>query len=96
MLENVVEKYLTRRVKELGGITRKASFLAHRGAPDRLVLFPGILVWVELKATGKKLSPLQAVEHATLEKFGQRVYVCDSIETIERVLKEILCNENTT
>lgn len=38
--EAELEKYLLRRVKELGGDTRKVRWIGRNGAPDRLVLLP--------------------------------------------------------
>jgi hypothetical protein len=41
MRESTIEKYLVKRVKELGGEVRKVMWLGRRGAPDRLVMLPG-------------------------------------------------------
>jgi len=90
MLEKTIEKYLVSEVKQRGGITRKAHFIAHRGAPDRIVMFPEVLIWVELKAPGGKLTALQEIEHATLKAFGQLVYVCDSKESVDEVIKKLI------
>ena len=40
MRESTIEKYLVKRVKELGGEVRKVMWLGRRGAPDRLVMLP--------------------------------------------------------
>lgn len=40
MRESEIEKYLVRRVKELGGEVRKVQWVGRRGAPDRLVMLP--------------------------------------------------------
>lgn len=40
MRESQVEKHLVKRVKELGGLVRKVSWIGVRGAPDRLVMLP--------------------------------------------------------
>ena len=73
--ESVVEKYLKRRVEEAKGEVRKVKFLDRNGAPDRLVMFPGVLVWVELKSEVGKLRPEQEREHARLFLMGQDVHV---------------------
>ena len=58
--------------------------------PDRLVLLPnGILAFVELKAPGKKLRPLQIRRKAQLERLGFSVYCIDRPEQIGGVLSEI-------
>ncbi len=51
------------------------------GVPDRLVLLPkGKIYFVELKAPGKKLRPLQLKRKEQLESLGFKVYVIDSYE----------------
>lgn len=40
MRERDIERYLVKRVKELGGEVRKVQWVGRRGAPDRLVMLP--------------------------------------------------------
>ncbi|MER1940618.1 VRR-NUC domain-containing protein [Castellaniella sp. FW104-16D08] len=40
MRESDIEKYLVKRVNELGGEVRKVKWIGRRGAPDRLVMLP--------------------------------------------------------
>jgi hypothetical protein len=88
MLERDVEKYLKKRVKELGGDVRKAQWIGHVGAPDRRVWLPGRQpVWVELKAPGKVPRANQIREHNRMRRLGELVEVLDSIEAIEEFLK---------
>lgn len=93
MRESVIEKYLVKRVKELGGEVRKVQWIGRRGAPDRLVMLPvddwgrDTTLWVELKAPGKKPEPHQLREHARLRAMGQRVEVVDSLEGVEELLR---------
>ena len=94
--ESDIEKYLVKRVKELGGECRKIQFIGRPGAPDRLVMLPpkdqfvpyaqDVTIWVELKAPGKKAEPHQLREHARMRKMGQRVVVIDSLEGVDEVL----------
>ena len=99
--EGKVQAHLRKRVKALGGETRKVKWEAHRGAPDILVMLPPTVAtgWggedclaptvllVEVKAPREKPEPHQVREHATLRKFGWRVEVVDSIERVEEVLR---------
>ncbi len=85
MRESNVEKYLVKRVKELGGKTRKLKWIGRRGAPDRFVMLYGGF-FVELKALGEKLRPEQQREHDTLRGHGVEVYTLDSVEAIEELL----------
>lgn len=96
--ESDIEKYLVKRVKELGGECRKIQFIGRPGAPDRLVMLPdgrmfavdylsaGRTIWVELKAPGKKAEPHQLREHERMRKMGQRVEVIDSLAGVDEVL----------
>lgn len=61
------------------------------GVPDRLVLLPkGRLYFVELKAPGKTLRPLQLKRKKQLESLGFEVYVIDSYKKIEVFLQEVV------
>ncbi len=88
MKESEIERYLVRRVKELGGVIRKVSWIGVRGAPDRLVMLPsgGHNFWIELKATGVEPTKLQLDEHERMRELGENVVVADSIARVEVVL----------
>jgi len=79
-----IEKRLRERAKSLGGIAYKFTSPARRSVPDRIVLLPGgEIVFVELKAPGKRSTKLQAVEQSKISKLGFSVIVIDSIEKID-------------
>ncbi|CAB4122651.1 VRR-NUC domain containing protein [uncultured Caudovirales phage] len=87
MRESEIEKYLVKRVKELGGQIRKVQWIGRNGAPDRRVMLPNRFpVWVELKATGKKAEPHQVREHTRMRGLGELVEVIDSIEAVDELL----------
>lgn len=76
MLERQVEAYLVKRVKELGGMAYKFTSPAHKGVSDRIVCLPNGQTWfVELKTEGGRLSPLQKIFAADMERMNQK-YVC--------------------
>ena len=84
MRESEIEKYLVKRVKELGGEVRKVKWIGRRGAPDRLVMMPpDHTEWVELKATGKVPEPHQLREHKRMRDMGQTVFVVDSKDGVD-------------
>ena len=90
MREKTVEVKLVAAVKAMGGLSPKFISPGYDGMPDRLVLLPnGILAFVELKAPGKKLRPLQVRRKAQLEGLGFSVYCIDRPERIGGVLNEI-------
>lgn len=85
MRERTIERALVRTVKARGGEVRKVTWQGRKGAPDRLVLLPGALVWVELKAPGKVPTKQQLREHARMRSMGQRVLVIDDLEMVKAV-----------
>ena len=75
-MEKQIEAYLVRRVRELGGVAYKFTSPAHRGVADRIVCLPDGSTWfVELKAPGGRLSPLQKHFQSEMARLRQR-YVC--------------------
>lgn len=90
MREKTVEAKLVAAVKSMGGLSPKFISPGYDGMPDRLVLLPnGILAFVELKAPGKKMRPLQVRRKNQIEALGFSVYCIDRPEQIGGVLSEI-------
>ncbi len=88
--EKRVEKIFTDAVKKMGGMAVKFTSPGLDGVPDRIVLLPGRkIAFVELKAPGKKPSPLQVKRMRQLKSLGFPVYVVDGVEQIGGVLDEI-------
>ncbi len=79
MLEKDIENALVRRVKSLGGTCEKFTSPGRRSVPDRLVTMPsGTIIFVELKAPGKKPTELQARDHERRRAMGCDVRVIDN------------------
>ena len=90
MLESTVERHLREEAKKRKGMALKFVSPGMNGVPDRIVLLPhGVLAFIELKAPGKKMRPLQVRRKRQLERLGFSVYCVDSLEQIETVLHEI-------
>lgn len=90
MTEKDIEKYLVRKMKELGSVAYKFASPGHDGVPDRLVCLPGgRVLFVELKAPGRKPRPLQEMEIRRLRDLGFRVYVIDCIEGVDALASRI-------
>ena len=84
MLEQTVERYLVTRIKSLGGTCEKFLSPNRRSVPDRIVILPGgEVIFVEMKAPGKKPTPLQARDHALRRELGCTVLVLDSKEGVD-------------
>lgn len=81
MLEKDVESALVRRVKALGGMCEKFTSPGRRSVPDRIVTLPnGKVIFVEVKAPGKKPSELQERDHQRRRALGCDVRVIDTME----------------
>ena len=90
MREKTVEAKLAAAVKAMGGLAPKFTSPGYDGMPDRMVLLPnGKFAFVELKAPGKKMRPLQVRRKNQIEALGFSVYCIDNPEQIGGVLREI-------
>lgn len=90
MREKEIEKNLVDAVKRRGGVCLKWASPGFDGVPDRIVMFPLAKIgFIEVKAPGKKVRPLQESRHRLLRGLGFKVYVIDGVEQIPSVLDEI-------
>ena len=91
MREYVVENEFVKAVRAAGGIAYKLTSQTANGLPDRLVLFfPAKTVFVELKAPGKMLRPLQRKRRYQLMKLGFPVLCIDRFSQIKPCIRAIL------
>ena len=90
MREKTIEQKLTKAVKASGGIPLKVTAANYDGMPDRIVLMPnGVIAFIELKAPGKQMRPLQEKRKRQLEGLGFSVFCIDNTEQIGGILDEI-------
>ena len=88
--EKAIENKLRKATKDMGGIALKFISPGMSGVPDRLILFPGKrLAFVEVKAPGETMRPLQVKRKRQLEALGFSVYCIDHPDQIGGVLDEI-------
>lgn len=90
MREKQIERKLVEAVKAVGGICPKLVSAGTDGMPDRMVLLPpGRIGFVEVKAPGGIPRPLQTHRHRQLRALGFPVFVLDDPEKIPWVLEEV-------
>ena len=90
MREKETEEKVRRAVKQAGGKAYKFVSPGNGGVPDRLVVLPGGHTgFVELKAPGRKPTPLQQMRIRELEGLGCRVLVLDIPEGIPAAIAAI-------
>ena len=79
-----MEEKLRKKVEAAGGFCLKYPGNLFAGFPDRILLIPGgRVVLVELKAPGRKPSPIQRLVHRKLAAVGFPVLVIDTLEEVE-------------
>jgi len=89
MKESAIESHLIKRVKQLGGFTRKVVYQGRKGSPDRWNFFDNaLLIIIELKKPGEKPEPQQVEEIAALSAKGFNVRWTDSKEGVDAIFKE--------
>ena len=88
--EKIIEQKLVKAVKNKGGLAPKFVAIGIDGMPDRLVLMNGgRIAFVEVKAKGKKLRPLQVRRKKQLEQLGFLHFTLDDEEQIGGMIDEI-------
>ena len=85
MLEKQIEAHLVKKARSVGGIAIKWVAPGMVGVPDRIVFLPGRIVFVELKAPGKKPTAIQLHVHKLLQELGADVRVIDSKEQVDGI-----------
>jgi hypothetical protein len=90
MEERFIERKLTEKVREVGGLCFKFTSPGVVGVPDRLVLLSkGKIAFVEVKKPGEELRPIQAKRKKQIEALGFKVYVLDGLEKIGGIIDDI-------
>ncbi len=85
-IENKAREYL----KELGGCLMKWTSPGNSGVPDRIAVHPNFGVcFMEFKAPGKRLTPLQREVCEELAGFGARIYAdVDSVTKARQIIDD--------
>ena len=90
MKESDIERALCRAVQARGGMAMKFVSPGLSGVPDRIVLMPGgHAAFVELKAPGGHLRPLQEKRKRQLEALEFLVYCINDPEQIGGMLDAV-------
>ena len=91
--EEHLERRLVDKVKELGGLCWKFVSPGMSGVPDRFIAYDGRVVFVEMKAPGKHMRPLQRARRLELMEQGIDVCEIDSERGINRLIAELKMGE---
>lgn len=89
--EAKVEKRLTERVQNLGGLCWKFTSPGNKGVPDRFVTLNGLVCFVETKRPkGGRISDMQKWRIHQLIMNGQKAYVIKNIDQVEELITNML------
>ena len=90
MEEKHIEQNLRKAVEKTGGRAIKLTSPGTAGMPDRLLLLPGgRVIFIELKAPGGHLRPIQKHRHNQLQQLGFTVHTINNKHQIESLIHEI-------
>ena len=88
MLETQLEHYFMRVMEMKNCLCWKFVSPGMAGVPDRIVIPPwGRVIFVELKAPGKRLRKLQKVRREQLKAQNVDVWVIDSKEKVDKFVQ---------
>lgn len=93
MLERDIEAYLVKRCKEIGALCDKFTSPQRRSVPDRLITFSGRVLFVELKATGKRPTEAQVRDHERRRDAGAEVVWLDSTAAVMALEDYLILSE---
>lgn len=83
MLEKDIEKVLVNEVRHMGGRAYKFVSPGNDGVPDRIVVLPGKVIFIELKTETGRLSEIQKRQVNRLIRLGQCVKVLHGLEEVK-------------
>lgn len=90
MLEREIERHLTKRCKEYGILCYKFTSPQHKNVPDRILVYNTHVVFLELKATGKKPTEGQMREIDRINGQGGLALWANSTTAIDNLIMSLL------
>lgn len=93
--ESTIEKYLRKTALNNGALFYKFESPSTDGVPDRILVFRGLTVFIELKAPGESPRPLQVSVMNDLRAAGANVAVIASKPDCDKLMS-ILNNTDTS
>jgi hypothetical protein len=87
--EKSIERYLVKKVNELNGKIYKLESCQLNGLPDRMTLYKGQCIFVELKKPNGKLSRLQEHRIKQIKEQGFKCLVINSKRKVDELIYDI-------
>ncbi len=84
MLESRIQRNIIKKVEKMGGLAYKLHTNSVSGLPDLVILYEGLVFFVEVKQPGGVVSKRQKYIHDKFRSVGHEVYILydDKIEII--------------
>ena len=89
MLESAIEKKVCAYGTKTGWLVRKLQWIGRHGAPDRLFMMAGFVLFIEFKQRGKKPTEHQRIEHERLRAAGMIVHIVDDVDNGKALLDRL-------
>ena len=86
--ERDVERYLIKECEKRGWLCWKFVSPGRRGVPDRVVIRPGAVAFVEVKRNGGRVSPLQIRRIKELTRRGVAARVVETKGEIDEMIRD--------
>lgn len=88
-LERDLEEYFAKRMKVAGILTYKFTSPGQAGVPDRILIADGRVLFVELKAPGRKPRQLQIETVRRMRAHGASCYCISSEAQVDKMLYDL-------
>lgn len=88
--EREIEASLKANIEAEGGLFLKWVSPGNNGVPDRILIYNGRVIFVELKTKPGKLSPIQVHQQERLRKAGATVVTTYGFAGSERLRADLL------
>lgn len=90
--EATIERWIGKQVKARGGLYLKFTSPGNIGVPDRIIVLPcGKVMFVEVKTSTGRLSPMQAFQINRLWDMGCDVRVVYGMRGAKQLMEELYC-----
>lgn len=88
-MESKLEDYFTWKARVSGMMAIKFTSPGLAGVPDRILIADGRVLFIELKAPGRKPRKLQNAVVSRMRAHGAKCYCISTMEQADRMLAEL-------
>lgn len=94
--ESKIESKLKDKIEAMSGLYYKFTSPSNTGVPDRVVIYNGLIVFVELKRPGEEPRPRQKFVIREMRRSGAKVAVINDYNRIDNFIAWLLANAPET